>query len=148
MMNRICVLRLTFLLFLLSASFASYSQDYINHHLSEVEQMLREEGLRYNTDWHPNGVIITVSEPQDTASWTFNDNNICIEYLLIVSSFKYDEVCQHLSKLCYKIMENVYLNSREHTVTYLYIDGSSLYITTRPFDPSSPNPPIFYSHSR
>jgi len=123
------------------------AQDYIRYNMSYVEQVLKEEKAKYHISNYREYSVISLVEGRDTAQWKFDVNNICVEYTLSIDKAKYTEIKGHMEHISQRIMENVYVNRKEKTITYIKKENGVLYVNTKNFDPTGSAPPIMFTEN-
>jgi hypothetical protein len=123
------------------------AQDYIRYKLDNVEQMLKEEKVPYTVANYADCSVISLVEGKDTAMWKFDANNRCVEYTLAIDKSQYTPLRKHMESISQRIMENVYVNRKEKTITYIRKENGVLYVNTKEFDPSGSAPPIMFTEN-
>ena len=123
------------------------AQDYIRYRMENVEQILKAEKVPYTVSNYADCSVISLVEGKDTAQWKFDNNNRCIEYTLAIDKAQFTQLRKHMESMSQRIMENVYVNRKDKTITYIKKENGVLYVNTKEFDPSGSAPPVMFTEN-
>lgn len=122
---------------LLLLTMTSKAQDFIGYRLERVQSILKEEKASFILQQQEEQIKLLLVEGADISIWTFNEDSICAEHVLILDGRSYKDLHRYMRFTCWQVNEQTFINKRSKTISQINKESSVLLLSTRRFDPQT-----------